>query len=120
MANRPRGEIPIKLNGQDYTLRPTFQCLNSIADRTGANSIILLSRRMASGDIRLTDMAIVIQEGIKAAGQEDLDLDKIGEMIVQDGIVNLSSAVLDFVTIAIQGVSPPKKTEKMSKVPIST
>ena len=114
MANRQRGEIPIKLNGQEYSLRPTFQAMCNIADRTGAHSLILLSRRMLDGDIRFLDLAIIIQEGIKASGK-DLDLDIIGEAIVEEGLVEFSKPIMEFIRIAVEGVN--KQKNELAEVP---
>lgn len=107
MANLQRGEIPIKLNGQEYSLRPTFQAMCNISERTGAHSLILLSRRMIDGDIRFQDLAIIIQEGVKASGKE-LEMDMIGEAIVKEGLVEFSKPIMEFIRVAVEGVNKQK------------
>lgn len=107
MANLARGEVPIKINGQDYALRPTFQAMCNIAQRTEAKSMILLSRRMIEGDIRFEDIAIVIQEGLKAAGKE-LDYDTIGQSLISEGLIEYSKPIMEFIRISVEGVNHQK------------
>jgi hypothetical protein len=67
MANPMRGETSLMLGGTYYTLRPSFQAMAEIEHALG-RSIMLLMAEHAEGALVLTNMAVILQFGLKAAG----------------------------------------------------
>lgn len=69
-ANPVRGEIALALgeSGKEYVLRPTFAAIQAIEEKTG-KGLLRLSRDGATGDLTLTETAIIANECIRAQGK---------------------------------------------------
>lgn len=103
MANRERGEVSIRLQGVEYTMRPTYQALVEIEGATG-RKIMPLTRAIAAGDYGIVDMTAVIAAGIKAAGGK-AQTATIGNMLVASGMGNpaIVQSVIEFLGFALTG-----------------
>ena len=100
-ANKHRGEVAISLGGRSYLLRPTFAAIAEIEARSG-QGLIGLARRLAAGDIRVSDFACIVHAGLRAAG-EPARFEKVGELVLEEGVANLAPAVGEFLRAAIAG-----------------
>jgi hypothetical protein len=109
-ANKHRGEVAITLAGKPYVLRPTFQAQCEIEDLTGRGMMALLDR-FVRRQFGARDVAAVLYAGMKAGGESGATFEKVGEMAVEDGLVNFTTAVGDFLTNAITGGEKPKPGE---------
>ncbi len=84
MANLQRGEIPIKLDGVEYTLRPTFNAICEIESRTGLG-IAQLILKAESGNTTLKDVVYIIWAGIKAHDKRlQLSFDETLDLIQEE------------------------------------
>lgn len=100
-ANKHRGEVPIKLGGVDYVLRPTFSALSQIETDLNIRLLPLLTR-YSSSDIGIWDAATIIYHGLKASGAS-LSLDKVGELLLTDGLTEHMEEVILFLTNGLSG-----------------
>ena len=101
MANRHRGEVEVDLGGKTYALRPTFQALAEIEDKTGTN-LVTLARRFADGDIGVRDVAVVLWAGM---GEGAPSLDDVGRLVVERGLDTLIGPAAGFVAAVFVGSS---------------
>ncbi len=102
MANKHRGEVEIELGGKTYALRPSFQCICEIEAQTGL-TIVALARRYGAGNFGMTDAAVIVTAGMKAAGEEGASLQKVGDMIFLGGLDKIGAALPGFLMMALGG-----------------
>lgn len=89
MANKLRGEVTLKLDGKNYTLRPTFGTLCELEDAYEA-PILRIMEDMRGGKIRLSGLAKVIFSGVHGFDHEtEITVEQIGELIVKDGLLKV-------------------------------
>lgn len=101
VANPHRGEVELSLGGRRFVMRPSFAAIAEIETRSG-QGLVGLARRLTAGDIRVSDFATVITAGLKAAG-EPARYEKVGEMVLDEGVGTLAPAVGEFLRQAIAG-----------------
>ena len=100
-ANPHRGEVEIELDGKRFVMRPTFQAIAEIEQQTGTGLIALL-HRMTDGGLRVSDLAVIIAAGLKAAG-EPASRDKVGSLLLQDGLEKTLEPASHFLMNAVTG-----------------
>lgn len=119
MANRPRGDVDLTLGGTTLTLRPTFEALCEIEDRTGL-TMGEIGARALDGRLGVKHLAVIVWAGHCAARPANGDpppaLGEIGEKIVAVGYseVARSPAVIDFLKAAL-GWTPGDKSPGQKK-----
>ncbi len=101
MANEQRGEIELKLGDETYTLRPTFEALCAIEGRLGAG-VLEIAERMAARRIGFREVAAIIFETAKAGGHK-LDEAKVGEAILEVGLLAVVAPILGLLRRALSG-----------------
>ena len=101
MANPHRGEVEITLAGKTYVMRATFGAVVEIETKTGTG-LVDLAERTYSGKPRLTDLTAVVWAGLRAAG-EPATYEKVGEMVMDEGIQAAIGPVLEFLGQACTG-----------------
>jgi hypothetical protein len=100
MANKERGEIAVSLGGKDYRLRPTFQALAEIENRSGIG-LVALARRFLAQDFGLNDVIAVLEPAIEAGGvKPPADL---GALVVMQGIATFTAPIETFLIQALTG-----------------
>jgi hypothetical protein len=67
MSNSLRSAVDVTVCGRPAQIRPTFLALDRIEHRLGFGIPELLSR-LNAGDIRLGQLAVCVQEGLRGAG----------------------------------------------------
>ncbi len=102
MANRHRGEVEVALGGARYTLRPTFEALCEIEERTGLG-LVELARRFWEGRFGVGELAVVLWAGIRAAHGAAPDYERIGRWVVEQGVQDLAGPVARFLAGVIGG-----------------
>ncbi len=98
--NKQRGEVQVRLNGHEYTLRPTFEALVEIEERLGAG-LVPIARRFVDAQFGVREVAGIIAAGIRGSGQKVPD--DLGPQIVKQGVLSFSEAIGTFLTGALQG-----------------
>jgi hypothetical protein len=117
MANGKRGEISLKLQGEDYTLRPSYEAIQAIEDQTG-KGLIDLSRDALNGRLTSREAQTIVCECVKAWGRASDDNSaalqkgaahvspaRIGELMFEekDGITGAMAAVATVLAVAATG-----------------
>lgn len=67
-----RGEVDLLVCGRQVRIAPTFPAIDSIEARLRCGLPELL-QRSARGDVRIRDLAIMVQEGLRGAGYRGQD-----------------------------------------------
>lgn len=104
-ANKHRGEVSITLGGKEYTLRPSFEAIADIEERTGRGTVAL-TRLAASGDIGVGRAAIILH-ALMTAGGHKVDLKDVGSMILEAGIVSVLPAIMVVLGNVLAGGTEP-------------
>lgn len=104
MSNPLIGEKEIKICGDLYTLRPTFEGLIEIEKRAGC-SIAQLSQKIMIGISGINDVTSMVYGGIfgYTNGKPDITFNKLGNKIMKHGMVNLLGDCGQFIAAAISG-----------------
>ena len=107
--NKHRGEVEITLDGKAYVMRPTFEAMAEIEAKIG-HGILWLATRASEGDIGITEVAVIIAAGLKAAG-EPATADTVGPIVFRTGLVKVLVPVGEYLTSALMGGEPPGEAE---------
>lgn len=103
MPNPHRGEVAITIGDKEYVMRPTFEALVNMETRTG-KSALTLSRELIESSILISEIAVILHEGIKAGENQDVPTyQKIAEDIMNVGIAEHNKCALDFMSSALMG-----------------
>jgi hypothetical protein len=107
-ANPHRGEIAIRLDGQDRILRPDFEGVAAIDRECG--SIIELGMRAYERRLSLPELALVITHGLRGAGRAAGDevlaritQERVAKAIFDTGVMTVLPPVLAFLGAALAG-----------------
>ena len=84
MANKHRGEIEAEIGGARRTLVLTLGALAELEDAFGADDLVALSERFASGRLKARDLTRIIGAGLRGAGEAVSDEDVAG-MVIEGG-----------------------------------
>ena len=97
MPNRHRGEIEAEIGGTKRTLVLTLGALAELEDAFGADDLIALSERFASGRLKARDLTRIIGAGLRGAGEKVSD-DEVAVMAVEggaQGYVRIAAALIE-------------------------
>ena len=100
MANKSRGEVELKIAGQEFTIRPTFGALCELEDRTGL-SVLQIVASMEGGKVRLKTLAQILWAGMYGYDEKTtMTINDVGELIMKEGLVRVVEQVDE------EGISP--------------
>lgn len=97
------GRVPVKLEGTDYYLRPSWEAILTIEKRTGKTLLELASS--AGRCLTLNELAIIVYEFMRAEGKQVSDDDplastyrhvkeeRLSKLIMQESIFNVNFRV---------------------------
>jgi hypothetical protein len=97
----PSGEITLKIKDTEYVLRPSFKFITRVEDLLD-RSITSVVIELANGNLRYGHIAVVIQQGIIAAGGKPPSFDEIGEWLRSIPIVEVAEPVTRMLSEALQ------------------
>lgn len=100
-ANSEHGRVAITLAGKSYTMTTNYQAALEIEERIG-EGILTLARRAGEGNIGLREATAIITAGLRAGG-EPATPDKVGAMIMADGLLDKLEPVAAYLIKAIAG-----------------
>lgn len=125
--NKLRGEVEIELAGEKWTMRPTFEALVNIEGKLN-KSIPEITRAHRAGSVRVTDIVVIIWEGLIAAnggkpphskGRDDhrLRYEELGNMIIKDGFANVlkQEALILFLLYGLAGELAMDEAKKLEE-----
>lgn len=109
MANPLRNEVDIEIGGKVRTMRGSFSAITGIERDIGRSMLSILAR----GDLSVTDIALIIQHGLKGAEDTTMTLGEIGDAILEKGYASevVYGPVMKFLEGAMNGVSLGKPQE---------
>ena len=84
MPNKHRGEIEAEIGGARRTLVLTLGALAELEDAFGADDLVALSERFASGRLKARDLTRIIGAGLRGAGEGVSD-DEVAAMAIDGG-----------------------------------
>jgi len=84
MSNDKRGETEITISGMTYTIRPTFQALRSIEQRTGFGLVTLI-RQIAGLTITYGNMVVIIHEALNDI-EAHLTEERVGMEVIEQSM----------------------------------
>jgi hypothetical protein len=92
MANRRRGEVPLILGDQAYTLCLTLGALAELEDALGAGDLAGLAERFASGRLAARDLIALLGAALRGGGH-DLDAAAVARLPLSEGIAPIAEAL---------------------------
>ena len=92
MANRHRGEISARLDGEPRVLCLTLGALAELEDAFGEDDMLALAERFSSGRIRADDALRIIAAGLRGAGEQISDRE-VANMQTEGGAAGYVSIV---------------------------
>jgi Phage tail tube protein, GTA-gp10 len=109
MANKARGEVKLELGGEVHVLRPTFGAVCEIEDTIGTN-LFDIGRRLERAEVTAQELVKLTHACIAQSGSS-IELDKLGEMIVEQGSLNIVTALVGFCQSYAFGGREEKKAD---------
>ena len=96
MPNKHRGEIEAEIGNARRTLVLTLGALAELEDAFGADDLVALSERFASGRLKARDLTRIISAGLRGAGEAVSDEDVAGMAIEggAQGYVRVAAALI--------------------------
>ena len=103
MANKFRSSFDIKLNGADYTLRPSFDAIMEFNDKSGLDVFEALGKFKDGVSIKIIVSAIWagIQGECSLQSKEAPSFSKIGEECQAHGFPECVPFAIDFLSRAV-------------------
>lgn len=111
MANSFRGEVEIEIGELKYTLRPSFEGLLEIEERSGLGLMELVNQ-IGNGRLSTKQAVAIIYGGIIGSGGK-VEFKELGDACVQHGMLEISTKAAVFLSKVIQ--SRQKKTDLPSE-----
>ena len=94
MANTARGEVALRLGGETFVLRPTFEAVCEIEDAIGA-SLYEVGRRLERAEITARDLVAFAHACVTRAGYS-IERERLGALIVETGTHGVIAALLEY------------------------
>lgn len=100
MANNFRGELDFEVGGVKYILRPSFQGLLEIEEKSGLGLMELVNQ-IGNGKLSTRQAVAIVYGGIIGSGGK-VDFDALGEACVEHGMLQVSTTAAMFLGKIIQ------------------
>lgn len=68
MANAQRGEVALRVDGEERTMRLTLGALAELEARLGATSLVELAEKFETGGVSAAELIALLAAGIRGAG----------------------------------------------------
>lgn len=104
MANKYRGEIEITLDGESFTLRPSFEALVEFEEKAGQTAYEVLQGLQQSQRMSAKTIAAVIWAGIRGharPGDRTPSFSEIGTRCQKHGLARILPSVIEFLGNAL-------------------
>ena len=111
MADVLRNEVEIELSGETRTMRASFAAIRSIESALGRSIVAVINQIGQQGDLSFTDAATIVHFGLRGYDDKRLTLEQVGDAIMGIGLAKVSVPVVEFVSLALSGVSVGKPME---------
>lgn len=110
-ANAHRGEVSLKLDGEDFVLRPSYEAIVAFEAATG-RGLLALARSALAGELTLDTTAAIATECIRAWGRETNNFaakasnpSRIASLIIEseDGFADVLGTIAGMLSLAATG-----------------
>lgn len=108
-ANPHRGEFELKLAGTVFKLRPSFDAIREIEEKTG-RTLFALAVSASAVALTFREAGLIAATLIRAGAGEDgplsargADADKIGLMIFEEGVPDVQGVLAEVLKAALSG-----------------
>lgn len=108
MANRKRGEVPLRLGDNTYTLCLTLGALADLEDAFGVTDLQALADRFGSGRLSSRDLLTILQAALRGGGH-GMTESEVANLPLGEGVGALAAAIADLL-IATFGAAPSGST----------
>jgi hypothetical protein len=98
MPNKHRGEIEAEIGGVRRTLVLTLGALAELEDAFGAEDLVALTERFASGRLKARDLTRIIAAGLRGAGEAVRD-EEVAAMAVDGGAQGYVRIAADLIAV---------------------
>ena len=112
MTNPMKGEMTIKLGGEDYACRLTVDALIKIETELD-KGILQVTQRLSEGDVRLYDLTVVLYHALRGGGR-DVSQNDVKKIVQGTGIVAACGAVAQ---LLVATLSDPNADADEKKLP---
>jgi Phage tail tube protein, GTA-gp10 len=106
MPNKHRGEIEAELGGNRHTLVLTLGALAELESAFGADDLVALAERFASGRLSARDLVRIIGAGLRGAGETVSD-DEVAAMTVDGGAAGYVRIAAGLIAATFEDTSAP-------------
>lgn len=93
MANPQRGEVAIRINGEERAMRLTLGALAGLEARMEATSLLGLAEKFETGGVSASELIALLAAGIRGAGGA-VSEDDLAEAEIEGGAVGAMRAGL--------------------------
>ncbi|MCJ2081383.1 gene transfer agent family protein [Methylobacterium sp. J-090] len=106
MANRRRGEVPLDLGADRYTLCFTLGALAELESALGARDLTGLSERFAGGHLATRDLIALLGAALRGGGHALADSD-VAALPLAGGLEPIAAALGEALASAFGEAPPP-------------
>ena len=106
MANRRRGEVPLVIGPDHYTLCLTLGALAELEEALGARDLAGLAERFADGRLASRDLIALLGAALRGGGHT-LDDTAVARLPLGGGIEPIAQALGEVLAAAFGGDAPP-------------
>jgi hypothetical protein len=115
MANRRRGEVPLELGGQRYTLCLTLGALAELEDTLRAGDLAGLAERFGAGRLATRDLIALLGAALRGGGHA-IDDEGVARLPLAGGLDALAEALGEALAAAFgeahpENPPPPREAE---------
>jgi hypothetical protein len=102
MANKFRREVKVKLDGREYTLRPSFEAMCDFEDKAETTAFVVMGKLKKGEGAPLKTVAAALWAGIRHSGdyKENIlsapSFVEVGEMVQSEGYPGLVTTLMEF------------------------
>lgn len=104
-ANRHRGEIDAGIGGARRRLVLTLGALAELESAFGADDLVALAERLATGRLKATDLIRIIGAGLRGAGEAVSD-DEVATMAVEGGAPGYARIAAELIAATFADEAP--------------
>ena len=110
MANRRRGEVPLTLGAERYTLCLTLGALAELEHTLQAGDIVGLAERFSQGRLAARDLIALLGAALRGGGHDITD-EAIAHRVLAGDLFAVSEAIAAALVAAF-GEAEPERPEK--------
>ncbi len=122
-ANDTRGEVSLKLEGEEFVLRPSWDAINEL-ERECGDSVVALAQRAYAGSLRSGEVACIAAACIRAWGRDhdddqgriarNVQTDRVGRLIMDSelGLAGVQGLLAVLLSLASTGGYTPSGERK--------